>query len=237
MQKKAVVLFSGGLDSSTCLAVARDQGFSCYALTFNYGQRNNSELAAAERYAKLESVAEHKIITIPLNSWGGSALTDFSLDVPQYKGDGNIPITYVPARNIIFLSLAVAWAEVLDARDIFLGVNAVDYAGYPDCRPEFIAAFQNMVNMGTVTGNAGRAFTIQTPLINLHKADIVKLGTQLGIDYSKTVSCYQATEEGHACGECDSCYLRKKGFKEAGIADPTNYQYYTSPLVGEVAVR
>lgn len=222
-QKKAVILFSGGLDSSTCLALAKDQGYACYALTLDYGQRNYPELAAAQHCAKLANVVEHKIIQVPLNSWGGSALTDRNIKVPDYQGDGKIPITYVPARNIIFLSLAVAWAEVVGASDIFYGANALDYAGYPDCRTDFVVAFQNMINLGTMKGVDGEHFTIQTPLITLHKADIIRLGTKLGVDYSQTVSCYQANNDGYACGRCDSCHLRKSGFIAAEVVDPTRY--------------
>ncbi|MCL7422881.1 MAG: 7-cyano-7-deazaguanine synthase QueC [Methylobacter sp.] len=223
MSKKAVILLSGGLDSITVLALAKQQGFKCYALSFDYGQRHNAELKAAAQIASDYSVEEHKVINIGLSSIGGSALTDEHIAVPDTAQEG-IPVTYVPARNTIFLSFALGWAEVLNAHDIFIGVNAVDYSGYPDCRPEFIKAFQHLANLATKAGVEGEHFTIHTPLISLSKAEIIKLGTELGVDYHRTVSCYSADEQGRACGVCDACRLRKTGFTEAGIADPTQYQ-------------
>ena len=220
--KKAVILLSGGLDSATVVALAKAEGFTCYTMSFDYGQRHRSELEAAARVARDLGVVEHKVIGLNLDGIGGSALTDSSIDVPETPGEG-IPVTYVPARNTVFLSLALGWAEVLEARDIFIGVNAVDYSGYPDCRPEFVESFERMANLATKAGVEGRRFRIQAPLQNLSKADIVKAGTRLGVDYSLTVSCYQADGEGRACGKCDSCRLRAEGFKAAGIADPTRY--------------
>lgn len=222
MQKKAVVLLSGGLDSATVLAIARDQGYACYALSMEYGQRHLSELNAAQRVAQTLGVVEHKVIRIGLESIGGSALTDSSIKVPEAMGEG-IPVTYVPARNTVFLSLALGWAEVLDAHHIFIGVNAVDYSGYPDCRPEFIHAFEQLANLATKAGVEGQGFSIDTPLINLTKSQIIQHGLTLGVDYSLTISCYQADEEGRACGVCDSCRLRVKGFTDAGVSDPTVY--------------
>ncbi|HEY0960987.1 MAG TPA: 7-cyano-7-deazaguanine synthase QueC [Pseudomonadales bacterium] len=220
--KKAVVLLSGGLDSATCLALARDEGYTCYALAFDYGQRHRSELAAAERVARHLGAAEFRIFRLDMAGIGGSALTDPSLSVPEEETSG-IPITYVPARNTVFLSCALAWAEVLEARAIFIGVNALDYSGYPDCRPEFIAAFQRMANLATRAGVEGHELKIAAPLMNLSKADIVRRGHALGVDYALTVSCYQADEQGRACGKCDSCRFRRKGFVEAGVPDPTQY--------------
>jgi len=220
---RAVVLLSGGLDSATALAMAREQGFDCYALSLDYGQRHAVELAAARRVAQALAVAEHKILPIALDAIGGSALTDDSIAVPQAPTQG-IPVTYVPARNTIFLSLALGCAEVLGARDIFVGVNALDYSGYPDCRPEYIAAFERLANLATKAGVEGEAFHIQAPLIHLSKAEIIREGVRLGLDYGLTVSCYQADAEGRACGRCDSCRLRHKGFAEAGVADPTRYR-------------
>lgn len=219
---KAVVLLSGGLDSATTLALATEQGYSCYALSFNYGQRHSAELNAARNVALSMNVAEHKIINLDLTQIGGSALTDKNIAVPQSPSEG-IPITYVPARNTIFLSYALAWSEVLGINDIFIGVNAVDYSGYPDCRPEYIAAFENTARLATKSGVEGQPLRIRTPLINLTKAEIIKKGTELGVDYSLTVSCYQADEQGRACGMCDSCRFRKEGFAAAGIPDPTIY--------------
>lgn len=221
--KKAVVLLSGGLDSATCLAIARSQGFDCYALSFAYGQRHVSELNASERVAQAFDVVEHRVIEIDMGGIGGSALTDHSIDVPEQPSD-TIPVTYVPARNTVFLSYALAWAEVLEAQDIFIGVNAVDYSGYPDCRPEFISAYEKMANLATKAGVEGHHLTIQTPLIDLTKAEIIQKGTELGVDYALTVSCYSADESGAACGLCDSCRLRKAGFEQAAIADPTRYR-------------
>ena len=221
--RKAVVLLSGGLDSATALAIARDNGFECHALSFDYGQRHDAELAAARAVAESLGVVEHKIIRIGLEDFGGSALTDHSIDVPEEQGEG-IPVTYVPARNTVFLSLALGWAEVTEAYDIFIGVNAVDYSGYPDCRPEFIEAFENVANLATRAAVLGRRFRIHAPLIHMTKAEIVQAGTRLGVDYSLTVSCYQADSAGRACGRCDSCRFRRQGFADAGIPDPTPYQ-------------
>lgn len=220
--RKAVVLFSGGLDSSTVLAIARSEGFHCYALSFAYGQRHKAELLAAARIAESEGVVEHRTVALDLSAIGGSALTDRSLDVPE-EPTGGVPITYVPARNTIFLSYALAWAEVLQANDIFIGVNAVDYSGYPDCRPQYIAAFEKMANLATRAGIENHKMTIRAPLIDLSKAEIIRKGMQLGVDYSQTVSCYQATADGLACGRCESCRLRMAGFANAGVDDPTLY--------------
>lgn len=223
MNKKAVILLSGGLDSITALAIAQHQGYLCYALSFDYGQKHNAELNAARNIAQSYQVAEHKIIALGLDRIGGSALTDSRISVPDTPQSG-IPITYVPARNTIFLAFALGWAEVLQVHDIFIGVNAVDYSGYPDCRPEFINAFQQMANLATKTAVEGEIITVHTPLIRLSKAEIIRKGIQLGVDYSKTVSCYAADEQGRACGKCDACRLRAAGFSSAGIADPTRYQ-------------
>ncbi len=220
--KKAVVLLSGGLDSATVLAQAKAAGFACYSMSFDYGQRHRAELQAAERVAQQLGVIEHKVIGLNLNGMGGSALTDSSIAVPEAPTEG-IPVTYVPARNTVFLSLALGWAEVLGAHDIFIGVNAVDYSGYPDCRPEFISAFERMANLATREGVEGEGFRIQAPLQELSKAQIVQIGLQHGVDYGLTVSCYQADDEGRACGKCDSCRLRAAGFVAAGVADPTRY--------------
>jgi 7-cyano-7-deazaguanine synthase len=220
--KRAVILLSGGLDSATVVAMAKADGFDCYTMSFDYGQRHRAELQAAERVASDMGVIEHKVIGLDLNGIGGSALTDSSIAVPETAGEG-IPVTYVPARNTVFLSLALGWAEVLGARDIFIGVNAVDYSGYPDCRPEFVEAFERMANLATKAGVEGQGFTIRAPLQMLSKADIVKAGTRLGVDYALTVSCYQADEQGRACGKCDSCRLRAEGFTAAGVTDPTRY--------------
>lgn len=221
-QKRAVILVSGGLDSTTVLAMARAQGYACYTLSFDYGQRHRAELVAAERVSSVLGDVEHKVVRLNLDSIGGSALTDTTIDVPEEASEG-IPITYVPARNTVFLSIALGWAEVLEAKDIFIGVNAVDYSGYPDCRPEFIAAFEATANLATRIGVEGQKITIHTPLIDLSKGDIIRAGNGLGVDYSLTVSCYQATEDGLACGRCDSCRLRRQGFMDAGIPDPTRY--------------
>ena len=222
-RRRAVVLLSGGLDSATVLAVARDAGFACHALSFDYGQRHQAELEAARRIAQALGAQEHRILPLGLDQFGGSALTDPEVAVPEAPTEG-IPITYVPARNTVFLALAAAWAEVLGAQDIFIGVNAVDYSGYPDCRPEFITAFQRALDLGTRAGVEGRGFEIHTPLIRLSKAEIVRLGTRLGVDYALTVSCYAADAAGRACGRCDACRLRAKGFAEAGLPDPTRYR-------------
>ena len=224
---KAVVLISGGLDSTTVLAMAIDNGYKCYTLSFDYGQRHRSELVAAELLSKSLGAIQHKVVQLDLGAIGGSALTDITIDVPEPREateNGVIPITYAPARNTIFLSIAVGWAEVLEAREIFIGVNAVDYSGYPDCRPEYIQAYQAMANMATRAGIEGCKLTIQTPLINMTKAQIIARGIALGVDYRATVSCYQASPEGRACGLCDSCKLRKMGFKNAGVMDATEYQ-------------
>ncbi|MGH8503734.1 MAG: 7-cyano-7-deazaguanine synthase QueC [Gammaproteobacteria bacterium] len=220
--KKAVVLLSGGLDSATLLAIACEAGYSCYALSFRYGQRHAAELAAACRLAGLLAVAEHRVFPLDLSLFGGSALTDATQPVPEQPSDG-IPVTYVPARNTVFLSIALAWAEALDARDIFIGVNAVDYSGYPDCRPEFVRAFEALANLATKAGVEGGRFHIHAPLIDLDKAEIIRRGVALGVDYAQTVSCYVADERGRACGRCDACRFRARGFREAGIADPTVY--------------
>ena len=220
--KKAVILLSGGLDSATVLAIARHQNFACYALSLDYGQRHRAELVAAERVAQSLGAIEHRTVKLDLTMFGGSALTDADIAVPTSASTG-IPVTYVPARNTIMLSMALAWAEVLGSHDIFIGVNAVDYSGYPDCRPEFIEAFEKMANLATKAAIEGHVLHIHTPLIALSKASIVKWGMELGVDYSQTVSCYQADNHGHACGMCDSCRLRRQGFASAGIADPTHY--------------
>ena len=223
MSKKAIILLSGGLDSITVMALAQQQGFDCYALSFDYGQRHNAELKAASEIAKTYQVKEHKIVKLGLSSIGGSALTDENIQVPDTPQDG-IPVTYVPARNTIFLAVSLGWAEVLKIKDIFIGVNAVDYSGYPDCRPKFIKAFQQLANLATKAGVEGEHFTIHTPLIDLSKGEIIKLGTRLGVDYSATVSCYSADELGRACRVCDACRLRKLGFTDADVPDPTRYQ-------------
>lgn len=223
MNKKAIILLSGGLDSTTCLAIAKSQGFDCYALSFDYGQKNYAEFSAAKHITKTYNVIEHRIFKLPFGELGGSALTDKNIPVPDFKGDHKIPATYVPARNTIFLSIAAGWAEIIGSKDIYIGSNAIDYSGYPDCRPEYFQAFQTMINLATKTGTEGNVCQIHTPLVYLSKAEIIKLGTALGIDYGTTVSCYRANEKGEACGTCDSCALRKKGFIEAGISDPTRY--------------
>ncbi|MCB4810866.1 7-cyano-7-deazaguanine synthase QueC [Methylovorus menthalis] len=223
MSKKAVVLLSGGLDSATVLAIARSQGYECYCLSLDYHQRHSAELLAAQRVAECLGAAEHKTVQLDLSLFGGSALTDNRIDVPQSPTEG-IPVTYVPARNTIMLSLALAWAEVLKSSDIFIGVNALDYSGYPDCRGEYVRAFQAMANLATKAAVEGDTITVHAPLIDLSKADIVKRGSALGFDYGMTVSCYQADEQGRACGKCDSCRFRRDGFLAAGMADPTRYQ-------------
>jgi len=222
MNKKAIILFSGGLDSTTCLAIAQSQGYDCYALSFSYGQKHSSELEAAKRIVKHSKIKLHKIINLDLSDFGGSALTDDAIDVPETETEG-IPSTYVPARNTVFLSVGLAWAEVLKADAIFAGVNAVDYSGYPDCRPEYIDAFQTMADLATKSGIEGHGVKLQTPLISLTKVEIIKLGIELGVDYSKTVSCYQANLQGQACGVCDSCRIRQKAFEDASVDDPTAY--------------
>jgi 7-cyano-7-deazaguanine synthase len=226
MGNRAVILLSGGLDSATVMAMARAAGLDCHALSVSYGQRHQAELNAAARVAHAQGAREHRIMHVDLARIGGSALTDKTIEVPTADGarisDG-IPVTYVPARNTIMLSLAMAWAEVLDAREIHVGVNAVDYSGYPDCRPEFVAAFQNLATVATKAGVEGRGPRIRAPLINMSKAEIIRAGTALGVDFSLTVSCYQADSRGLACGGCDSCRLRREGFAAAGVADPTRY--------------
>ena len=222
---KAVVLVSGGLDSTTCLAIAREQGFDLYALTLNYGQRHDHELNSARMIVDFFNIHDHSIIDIDLAQFGGSALTD-QIDVPKKRDLSDmdeIPVTYVPARNTVFLSLALAWAEVLGSFDIFIGVNALDYSGYPDCRPEYISSFEKTANLATKAGVSGSSFKIHTPLIDMTKSEIIKVGLDLGVDYSLTSSCYDPDQEGNPCGLCDACYLRLKGFKEAGITDPLNY--------------
>ena len=222
--KKAVILLSGGLDSATVLAMAKAQGFACYAVSFDYGQRHSAELNAAKNVAARAGVDEHRIVSIDLSQFGGSALTDEAIDVPEANTSvESILITYVPARNTVFLSLALAWSEVLEARNIFVGVNAVDYSGYPDCRPAFIKAYEHMANLATRAGIEQQRFTVHAPLIDMTKAEIVQQGTALGVDYALTVSCYQADGTGAACGVCDSCYLRREGFANAGVPDPTRY--------------
>jgi len=221
-EKKAVVLLSGGLDSATVLAIAKSAGYDCYALSLDYGQRHAAELNAARNIAAHFQVKQHQVVKLDLRQFGGSALTDDAIAVPEEE-TSDIPVTYVPARNTIFLSLALAWAETLDARDIFVGVNAVDYSGYPDCRPEYIESFEKMANLATKAGVEGDRFSIQAPLIKLTKAEIIQTGSKLGVDYALTVSCYQADDSGAACGKCDSCRLRKQGFADAGVPDPTKY--------------
>jgi 7-cyano-7-deazaguanine synthase len=220
--KKAVVLLSGGMDSTTTLAVAKSQGFLCHALTVSYGQRHHAELEAARRIAKSFGVVEHRLVQVDFNQWGGSALTDRAIEVPN-KATASIPVTYVPARNTIFLALALSWAEVIDAYDLFIGVNAIDYSGYPDCRPLFIEAFENLANVATKKGVEGHTFKVQAPLLTLSKAEIVHLGKELGVDFAMTVTCYQADDNGRACGVCEACQLRRQGFLEAGLDDPTIY--------------
>jgi 7-cyano-7-deazaguanine synthase len=220
---KAVVLLSGGLDSATVLALARQHDIACYTLSFDYGQRHRSELEAAARVAKHLGAAEHRVMEIPIGVLGGSALTDSTIDVPEDGGDG-IPITYVPARNTVFLALALAWAEVLAARIILIGVNAVDYSGYPDCRPEFINAFQSLAALATKQAVEGEPVTIEAPLVEFTKAQIIRAGRDAGVDYELTVSCYRADAEGRACGQCDSCRFRRQGFADAGMEDPTRYR-------------
>lgn len=220
--RRAVILLSGGLDSATVLAIARSSGFACHALSFDYGQRHSAELDAAARVAARQGAVEHRVFKLDLAMFGGSALTDSRIAVPEQASTG-IPVTYVPARNTIMLSIALAWAEVLESRDIFIGVNAVDYSGYPDCRPEYIASFETMANLATKAGVEGKQLHVHTPLMQLGKAQIIRLGTELGVDYNATVSCYQADAAGRACGVCDSCRLRRQGFIEAGLADATRY--------------
>ena len=221
---KAIVLLSGGLDSTTVLAIAKAHDFECYALSFDYGQKQRSELESAKTIANQSKVAEHRIMKISLADIGGSALTDDKIDVPKYSESDEIPVTYVPARNTIFLSFALAWAEVIDCQKIYIGVNALDYSGYPDCRPEFIKAFEDMANLATKQSVEGEKIEIKTPLISMTKAEIIQKGLSLGVDYSQTISCYLANSNGEACGECDACVLRINGFNNANIKDPTFYQ-------------
>jgi len=223
MVKKAVILLSGGLDSATTLAIARSQGYACYAISFDYGQRHRCELNAADAIAQSMGVVQHKTVKLGLGEIGGSALTDNSIEVPETGTEG-IPVTYVPARNTVFLAIALGWAEVLEAQAIFIGVNAVDYSGYPDCRPEFIAAFEKLANLATKAGVEGHPFQINTPLIDLSKADIIQQGIELGVDYAQTISCYKPDIAGRACRLCDACRLRAAGFEAAGMPDPTRYQ-------------
>jgi len=222
-EKRAVVLLSGGLDSATTLALARSEGHACHALSVDYGQRHSAELEAAARVAMALGALEHRVVDVDLGQFGGSALTDTAIDVPMHGVQPGIPATYVPARNTVMLSLALAWAEVLGAHDIFVGVNAVDYSGYPDCRPEYIAAFEAMANLATKAAVEGARLRLHAPLIALSKAEIIRRGTALGVDYGLTVSCYQADESGAACGLCDACRLRRAGFEAAGVPDPTRY--------------
>ena len=223
MSDKAVILLSGGLDSATVLAIAQQRGYQCHAISFDYGQRHKSELTAAKRVAQTAVVTQHLVLPMALDLIGGSALTDEQIEVPVHPQSG-IPVTYVPARNTIFLSLALGWAEVLHARCIFIGVNALDYSGYPDCRPAFIEAFEKLANVATKAGVEGDSFKIEAPLLHLSKAQIIQQGVKLGIDYRSTISCYQADEQGRACGQCDSCRLRHQGFVDAGFEDQTLYQ-------------
>lgn len=226
MAEKAVILLSGGLDSTTCLAMAKAQGFECYTLGFDYGQRHNSELKAAVRVAEAMSDNPHKVIRLNLDAIGGSALTDENIEVPtgQSVDPDSIPVTYVPARNTVFLSIALGYAEVIGANHLFIGANAVDYSGYPDCRPEFIAAFEALANVATKAGVEGAGIKIHAPLMQMSKADIAQAGTELGVDYSLTITCYQADDAGRACGACEACHLRREGFEQANLSDPTNYQ-------------
>lgn len=223
MTKKAVILVSGGLDSATCIAIAKQQGFEIYALTVAYGQRHSVEVEFSQRVSEYFQVAEHRVFQLPLDQFGHSALTDHTIAVPDYTDEDTVPITYVPARNTIFLSLALAWAETLEAYDIMYGATAIDYSGYPDCRPEYIQAFETMANLATKDGIENHKFRIHAPLVALSKAEIIKRGISLGVDYAVTVSCYRPDKQGLACGSCDSCVYRKKGFQEAGINDPTRY--------------
>lgn len=225
---RAVILVSGGLDSTTVLAMARARGYACYTLSFDYGQRHRAELAAAERVSRALGDVEHKVVSLNLDSIGGSALTDPDIAVPEQASEG-IPVTYVPARNTVFLSIALGWAEVLGAEAIFIGVNAVDYSGYPDCRPEFVAAFETLANLATRAGVEGGKLRVEAPLMHMSKGEIIREGLQLGVDYSLTVSCYQATEAGLACGKCDACRLRREGFQAAGVPDPTRYRDKLGP--------
>ena len=222
-KKKAIVLVSGGLDSATCLAIAKAQNYECYAISFEYGQRSRSELQAAKEIVAAAGIVEHKIFSLQMDELGSSALTDVHIRVPEEESEG-IPVTYVPARNTVFLSYALAWTEVLKGEAIFMGLNARDYSGYPDCRPEYVAAFQQLINLATKRSVEGGIIKLETPLIDLNKSEIIKIGLRLGVNYGNTVSCYQADESGRACGRCDSCRFRHKGFVDAGVDDPTRYQ-------------
>ena len=222
-RKKAIVLVSGGLDSATCLAIAKAQSYECYAISFEYGQRSRSELQAAKEIVAAAGIVEHKIFSLQMGELGSSALTDVHIKVPEEESEG-IPVTYVPARNTVFLSYALAWTEVLQGEAIFMGLNARDYSGYPDCRPEYVAAFQQLINLATKRSVEGGIIKLETPLIDLNKSEIIKIGLRLGVNYGNTVSCYQADESGRACGRCDSCRFRHKGFVDAGVDDPTRYQ-------------
>ena len=222
--KKAVILFSGGLDSTTCLAMAKADGFACFALSFSYGQRHEAELKAAKNIAKKMRVVEHRVLSLDMGQFGGSSLTDGSLTVPDFEASAEVPNTYVPARNTVFLSLALGYAEVVGAQAIYIGANSVDYSNYPDCREDYLHAFQTLANLATRSGREGKAISTHAPLLHLSKADIIQAGMALGIDYGKTVSCYRLDAEGRACGSCDSCTFRAKGFSEAGFNDPTHYQ-------------
>lgn len=222
-KKKAVICVSGGLDSATCLAIAKSQGFDCYALSFDYGQRHNAELKAAAKVATMLGATQHKTIQMGVGVFKNSALTDTTLSVPEYTGSQEIPITYVPARNTQFLAVALGWAEILEAYDIFIGVSSIDYSHYPDCRPEYIEAFQKLARLATKAGVEGQEFTVHAPLLVMNKAETIKTGLALGVDYGQTISCYIADDLGRACGVCDSCTFRKKGFAEAGVVDPTKY--------------
>lgn len=223
MQKKAIILFSGGLDSTTCFAIAKSQGYDCYTLSFVYGQKHNIEIECARKLAKIYGAREHKILHLPLGEIGGSALTDAVTPVDDYQAKAGIPNTYVPARNTIFLSFALAWGEVVGAHDIFIGANIIDYSGYPDCRPDFLQAFERLALLGTKAVDENIQYKVHAPLISMNKAEIIREGIRLGIDYSQTVSCYRADANGRACGSCDSCTFRKKGFAEANVPDPTIY--------------
>ncbi|MEE3237713.1 MAG: 7-cyano-7-deazaguanine synthase QueC [Pseudomonadota bacterium] len=222
-RKKAIVLVSGGLDSATCLAIAKAQNYECYAISFEYGQRSRSELQAAKEIVAAARIVEHKIFSLQMDELGSSALTDVHIKVPEEESEG-IPVTYVPARNTVFLSYALAWTEVLKGEAIFMGLNARDYSGYPDCRPEYVAAFQQLINLATKRSVEGGIIKLETPLIDLNKSEIIKIGLRLGVNYGNTVSCYQADASGRACGRCDSCRFRHKGFVDAGVDDPTRYQ-------------
>lgn len=224
MSKKAIILFSGGLDSTTCLAQARADGFECYALSFSYGQKHNVEIEYAKKLAQQFAVTEHRIISNPIGDFGGSSLTDPDMAIPDYSGTNEIPDTYVPARNTIFLAMALSWGEVIGAHDIYFGANCIDYSHYPDCRPEYLEAFEKLATLATKVGvEGGPKFKVHAPLLHLNKAGIIRLGLNLGVDYGKTISCYRANSAGQSCGTCDCCTHRKRGFAEAGVADPTVY--------------